>query len=634
MEERRENRWVAPVSLALLASAVVLLGAMAVRDPDTWWHLAAGRLVFQSGIPKGEPFSFVLTGRPWVSFEWLSQALFWGVWSAGGAAALILFKGAVAALGYGLVWRWGKKSPVWSALLCVLAALSARHWLVERPFIFDLSCIGLAALILGARFGDGPGRRAWLLVPLTALWANLHGAAALAAPAMCLSAALAARLRDSKVPFGRWAALSAAAAAAVLLNPHGWGVLEVAWRTAAYPGKELIKEWNTPWWELGRPFGLWLLVSLAAVPRAWRQGSPWAVWTAGTLAAAFWAERSIPLFLLCAPACAAAAWEPPGRRVWGRWSGALRLAGAGAIAAAAGAVWHPGGGVSLAAQPALRGAAAFLAREGVAGPVFNEYESGGPLIFSGVPVFIDGRNAEYPAEHFRAALSWHRPEVWAGLDARWAFNAAVVRRHPTGAWTTRTLDESPAWRLVYWDDEGMVYLKAKPENAAVIERLGYRLLYPGRGHHQWVEEALARPNGGAALLAELARSTTAAPGGVNARLLAAYALARVGRLADAAGEARAAASLAPGQAQPLFTLGWTLETAGDLVGAESAYRAALSAVGPDARAAVGADLLNNLGRLAEKRGDRTAAAALYRKSLSWNKGQGDALANLRRLEGF
>lgn len=639
MGDRRQADWVTPASLGLLVLTVFIVGAMPVRDPDTWWHLAAGRLVFLSGVPKTDPFSFVLAGRPWVSFEWLAEALFWAVWKAGGATGLIFFKSAVVATGYALVWRVGRSRPIWSALLCALAVVAGRHWLVERPFIFDLLGIGLAAFLIGERPTEAPSRRAWLLVPLVALWANLHGAAALAAPAMCMAAVFAARLREPKTPIGSWAALSAASAAAVLITPHGWGVLEAAWRNASYPGKELLKEWRAPWWELAGPVGLWFLAGLIALPGAWRRGSPWAVWTAGSLAAALCLERSIPLFLLCAPACLAAAWDPPGRRWWGRLAGASRLALTAAVISAAGAAaalaWPAGSRAPrLGADLPMKGAVAFLAQQRPSGPLFNEYESGGALIFQGIPVFIDGRNAEYQPEQFRAALSWYRPEVWGTLDARWAFSTAIVRRHPTGAWTTKTLDDSPAWRLVYWDDDAMVYLKNRPENAALIERFGYRLLYPGRGHHQWVEEALARPGGGAGLLGELARSSTSAPGSVNARLLMAYVLVRTGRAADAVVEARAAAALAPGAAQPLFTLGWTLESTGDEAGAERAYRAALAVVAHDARAALGADLLNNLGRLAERRGERSAAAALYREALSWNKGQGDALANLRRLDGF
>ena len=71
--------------------------------------------------------------------------------------------------------------------------------------------------------------------------------------------------------------------------------------------------------------------------------------------------------------------------------------------------------------------------------------------------------------------------------------------------------------------------------------------------------------------------------------------------------------------------------AGDLPAAESAYRRALARVARDERAAVGADILNNLGRVLERQGELSAALRFYRRALRWNPGQGDARANLRRL---
>ncbi|MBI5595163.1 MAG: hypothetical protein HY928_03635 [Elusimicrobia bacterium] len=629
MSERRE----AFAGGALLVLAVLFLAASPVRDLDTWWHLAAGRLIAASGIPHSDPFSFVLAGRPWVSFEWLSELLFWAAWRTGGAAPLVLLCGAFSAAGYLMAWRSSGARSLWGAVMFGLAAAAARPWLVARPFVFDLTGIGLSALLLSDRAEGGLPRRAALLPVVAAVWANLHGAAGLIVSAMAASAAIQA----GRGPWRRWTLLTGVCAAAVLANPHGWGVLEAAWRTALYPGKELLKEWNAPWFELRGPLGAWALAALGAIPRAWKNRSPWALWTLGALGAALWAQRSVPLFLLCAPACVAAAFPPPGP--WRGAGSAARLAAAALLlgaSSAAAVILSPRGakGFGLRAEVPLAGAAGFLREESVAGPLFNEYESGGPLIFHGTKVFIDGRNAEYPAEHFRSALSWHRPEVWARLESRWGFTAAALRRHPTGAWTSRVLDESPSWRLVYWDDEAMVYLKDSPANAERIRRLGYRLLQPGRGTNQWVEEALGRPGQGGALAAELARSTRAAPGSVNAGVLSAYALARLGRLGEASAEARRVAAMVPGEPQPLFTLGWVLETAGDGAGAEEAYRRALALVARPARAGVGADVLNNLGRLAQKRGDHAAAALLYRKALSWNPGQGDAMANLRRLEGL
>ncbi|MFH1726346.1 MAG: tetratricopeptide repeat protein, partial [Elusimicrobiota bacterium] len=284
------------------------------------------------------------------------------------------------------------------------------------------------------------------------------------------------------------------------------------------------------------------------------------------------------------------------------------------------------------------GAVGFLDRAGVRGRMFNEYESGGPLIYMGHParkVFIDGRNVEYGPELVRAALSWHRPEVWKALDGRYRFDYAVIRRHVSGAYTSRVLDELPEWRLVYWDDEAMVYLRDTEEHAGLIARHGYELVRPGRGNYQYLEPLLREPASSEGVLEELDRALEQAPHGgcVIALLMKAYVLARAGRAGEAAESAAAAVRLRPAQAQPRFTLGWVHETAGDFGRAEAAYAEALARVGRGQRRTLGADILNNRGRALERRGDAGGAVRSYRKALRWNPRQGDALRNLRRLEG-
>ncbi|MDE2291869.1 MAG: hypothetical protein KGL53_07285, partial [Elusimicrobia bacterium] len=319
---------------ALVVLAVLALGAMPVRDLDTWWSLATGRYILAAGIPFHDPFSFVLNGRPWVAFEWLADVLFWGAWRGGGPAALIALKGLAAAAGFVLAWRAGRERPFWSAFLCVLAAACCRRWLVERPFIFDLAGVGAAAALIGGSPADGPTRRAWLLVPLAALWANLHGAAGLAAGGMALSAGLQAFIQDRDADVRPWLLLAAAAGAAVLLNPNGLGVIDVALRTAAYPGRRLLYDWSRPGRDLFGPLGLWVLAGLYGVWLAWRRGSPWAVWTAAALGGALAMRRGEPLFLLCAAACLGTCCEPPLKALWKKRGDAARLA-ASAVAAAA-----------------------------------------------------------------------------------------------------------------------------------------------------------------------------------------------------------------------------------------------------------------------------------------------------------
>jgi hypothetical protein len=109
-------------------------------------------------------------------------------------------------------------------------------------------------------------------------------------------------------------------------------------------------------------------------------------------------------------------------------------------------------------NPAIAPASAVTAakRAGLSGPVFNDYDFGGFLIFEGVPVFVDGRIDLYGDDFMRAYAE--------ALDARGdALSRLLDRDHI--AWTllkpdaaaVAALDRDPAWERVYADASAVVH---------------------------------------------------------------------------------------------------------------------------------------------------------------------------------
>ncbi|HVE14567.1 MAG TPA: tetratricopeptide repeat protein, partial [Elusimicrobiota bacterium] len=469
-----------------------------------------------------------------------------------------------------------------------------------------------------------------------AAWANLHGAVALLVPILSTAAVAAERFRRRGAAWGPWAAPLCLSFAAVLATPHGTALFPQMWRTVTYPGKARIRDWAPPWIELPGLYGALLVLGLWAAWRLREKRPACAAWTALLAAASLTMTRNVPLYLLAAGAAAARAWDPSLLKEHERRALAACLlavaAGAG-LQARANAFLEGKRGIGTI-EP-LAGAAAFIKEADLPGRMFNEYESGGYLIWALAPgrkVFLDGRNAEFDPPVLHRGLSWYRPEVWRALDNAWGFDYALIARHVTGAYTAKVLEDDPAWAPVYWDDEAMVYLRRTPAHRPLLERYGYALVKPGRASQQYLEPILEK-GGGPALLKELDRSVAECRRGpINALLLRAYVLARLGRAAQAGESAEDAVRRAPGRAQPLMTLGWVRLAAGDLEGARLAYEEAAARVRRDERPALGADVLNNLGRVYEKQGDRGRAAEAYRRALAWNPGHGEAFQNLRRLE--
>lgn len=147
-------------------------------DGDSGLHIRIGDLILQTGqVPTTNVFSYSLPGREWYAFEWgteVIQAALHQAWGLKGVAAMT---GVVLGLTFVMVflfalWR-GANGGV-SIFLTFFAANASSIHFHARPHIFTMLFLVMAAWLL-ERDRRRPDRLIWTLMPLTVLWANLHG---------------------------------------------------------------------------------------------------------------------------------------------------------------------------------------------------------------------------------------------------------------------------------------------------------------------------------------------------------------------------------------------------------------------------------------------------------------------------
>lgn len=123
-------------------------------------------------------------------------------------------------------------------------------------------------------------------------------------------------------------------------------------------------------------------------------------------------------------------------------------------------------------------AAIFFQQENLAGPIFNNYDIGGYLIYYLFPrekVFVDNRPAAYPVsffENFYIRLQ-DDESFWAKAGELFKFNVIFFYRRDVTPWaqkflTSRVRDEQ--WAPVFVDDETIIFLKRNARNERVIGR--------------------------------------------------------------------------------------------------------------------------------------------------------------------
>lgn len=183
----RIGRRLAPSPVELLCLALILwlvgytiagAGTGLLRDSQTGYHVRIGEFVLaHHAVPSTDFLSFTRSGDPFFAWEWLA-----GV----GAALLYHWEGlraliVVSALLIGLTvlvmmrhmaWR-GANIFVTVGLIHLAIGTSSIHYLA-RPHLFTLLFLAAALWILD-RDRRRPTAWLWALVPLAALWANLHG---------------------------------------------------------------------------------------------------------------------------------------------------------------------------------------------------------------------------------------------------------------------------------------------------------------------------------------------------------------------------------------------------------------------------------------------------------------------------
>ena len=192
-------------------------------DGDVALHTRIGDYVLDHGhVPTADPFSFTKPGERFYAFQWLTGVIFASLNRWVGLKGIVLLCGVAIALYLTLLCRdmvkRGTNGLLAILLVMVGANASAIHF-HARPHLFTLLFLVIAnALIAEDRVR--PSWQIWLLVPLTALWVNMHsGFPALLGVIGVLVVGSALAQDWSKVR--RYAGVLAACALATLVNPNG-----------------------------------------------------------------------------------------------------------------------------------------------------------------------------------------------------------------------------------------------------------------------------------------------------------------------------------------------------------------------------------------------------------------------------
>jgi hypothetical protein len=447
----------------------ILAGNHLLIDPDTMWQITIGQWIVDHGaVPTTDVYSFTMRGQPWISTQWLAQVAYAEVFAFAGWTGPVVLAAVCIAATFALFTRYLAKHLSESTTLVFVAAalaLTASH-LLARPHVLALPVMmaWVAGLVQAA---DRRGAPSFWLLPLMALWANLHGGfvlgLALVAP-IALDAVLNADRSQRKSLALRWSTFAVAAIAVSCVTPYGWNSLLASRKILALgEALPLILEWRPADFSAVGPLEICLLLGFGlALYRGISLPPLRIMLLLGMLHMALSQTRSLETFALLVPLFLAG---PLAKQI-GAADEAKPAASAPRILFAGLAIVLFAGTVAYASvvrfEPHTRGspvAAVAELKKLNFSRVFNDYDFGGYLLANGVAPFIDGRTELYGEKFFvdhNAASGLMKPENLFRLLEEYKIEATLMR---TQSAATILLDHIDGWQKVYTDDIATIHVR-------------------------------------------------------------------------------------------------------------------------------------------------------------------------------
>jgi tetratricopeptide (TPR) repeat protein len=512
-------RW---LPLGLLGALVLAFAVRKVSSLDVWWHLAAGKWIWEHGqVPRVDVFSHTAAGQPWVDVHWLFQALGYPLFTWFGLNVLVILPAVLFLAAFAvsvLTARKEQRGPVLAVLAFLGVLISQVHFLPRPTFV--TAFFVAAYLWVLERECRGRTRWLWMLPVCHVVWANMHGVAAVGIVMVAIVAAaefwslrcpLPEQWRQAAQPSARrlkrLLAVAALCLAASCLNPYGLREVAYAWgqfgwvASGAHPVARLLGELKP---SLSPDFAVhplsyfshwaFTLLTMASFVLNRKRLRLSSLLVYGAFLYLFVSSyRNSILFALVA--------IPLATENLANWLEELRKSGrdilslrveflatmyvsvpvAIAVGVAASGDYYnwdngdyePGFGLQPGFYPEWN--AAWLAERGFQGKLYNDPDLGGYLVwrlYPKVPVFLDGRHEVYGPVAVENALARGHPDAFLAMMRKYDISLALVHHaDPVNRELLVRLASDRDWQVVQYDLVSILFVRNDGKNQALWDSL-------------------------------------------------------------------------------------------------------------------------------------------------------------------
>lgn len=469
-QNNSEQQTVLRLVIFICVALIFILFTRTTVDADLWWHLRAGQvMVEQKQILLSDLFSYTRFGAEWVNAFWISEILLYEVYVIAGYFGLTFFVSMIGAVTFYLISRRLSGNIFINGFLLILGAITAAPIWGPRPQILSFLLIAVLDDWLINK------RAKWFLIPLFALWANIHGGwiwgflliiAHIVGEVIQQLTTQEKSWNETKSLIG-WSALSTLA---IGLNPNGLSIWNLPFQQINVSLE--IQEWLSP--DFHRidfhPF-LWMIfLLLLSAPFSKKHNWTQIFKVLGFAYLTFFSQRNIALFAIVAVPLLSD-WMSNALNHFQkdkRFKPSTQLARplrllTNSILVLALTVTAIGNAYLVSLPEKVDAnypvkAIQWIKENQPKGNLFNSYNWGGYLLWTlpEYPVFIDGRADLYGNEIIN---QWH--SVVSGnenaiqiLD-EWQVNLILIEPY----WEITKILEVNGWQKVYEDEQAVIFTR-------------------------------------------------------------------------------------------------------------------------------------------------------------------------------
>jgi len=162
--------------LVLCCVFPLIYGLRQVLCNDIWLHIRTGSWIWaHAAVPSSQLYSFMLNSKEWIDHEWLFQILVYPLYELAGVNGLIMMRlvivSAILCIFISIVRKTERLFFISTSILAISVAASFSRWYI-RPELFSLLFMVVFIYMLKGYKGKNS---IFFIVPLQALWVNIHG---------------------------------------------------------------------------------------------------------------------------------------------------------------------------------------------------------------------------------------------------------------------------------------------------------------------------------------------------------------------------------------------------------------------------------------------------------------------------